>query len=71
MNISLFKKGTVISHRKMGGEYVVLMTPYDRLVIEGSMEDAYMYEAVDDTRIKYVRPKYEMEDGRFTVVTKS
>lgn len=57
----LFPKGARLRHRKTGGVYEVLETP-DRLRIEATNTPAYLYS---DGVLQWVRPRTEMEDGRF------
>jgi hypothetical protein len=60
-----FYKGDVVLH-KNGNEYKIIS---DTCVIEKDMVPAYAYSAGSD--ILWVRPKIEMEDGRFQLVIKS
>lgn len=60
----MFSVGDKIQHRK-GGQYTIVLTPLDRLVIEATSEAAYAYRG--DSGTLWVRSKTETEDGRFTL----
>lgn len=57
---SKFQAGDQLKHVKTGGFYRVLCLAS----IEASLEEAYVYEALSNGTY-WVRPKTEMEDGRF------
>ena len=56
----LFTPGQHIQHLKTGGIYKIICLAK----IEATLEDAYVYEALSNGTF-WVRPKTEMEDGRF------
>jgi hypothetical protein len=57
---STFLPGQKLQHVKTGGFYRILHLAK----IEATLEDAYVYEALINHTI-WIRPKLEMEDGRF------
>lgn len=64
-----FHPGDLLKHKKTGNIYVILDIPA-RVRIEATNTPAYMYrleDASEDDRV-WVRPKDEMEDGRFDLV---
>lgn len=68
-----FDMGDLVAHIRTGGQYVVLDTPSNMLVLERTGERAYMYRRCDtgaDPR-KWVRCQSEMEDGRFVIHRKA
>ena len=60
---SKFQAGDRLQHLKTGGFYRVI----GLAKIEATLEDVYVYEAVSNNTL-WVRPKAEMEDGRFVRV---
>jgi hypothetical protein len=60
----LFKPGSRLKHLKTGGFYKVLLLAN----IEASLEPAYVYESMQSHDF-WIRPKVEMEDGRFELVS--
>jgi hypothetical protein len=62
----LFKPGCKLKHKKSGGFYKVVMLAN----IEANLEPAYVYESMQ-THDFWIRPKAEMEDGRFELMTES
>lgn len=58
-----FQAGDRLQHLKTGGFYRVI----GLAKIEATLEDVYVYEAVSNNTL-WVRPKAEMEDGRFVRV---
>ena len=60
----LFKPGTKLRHKKTGGFYKVVLLAN----IEASLEPAYVYESLQSHDF-WIRPKLEMEDGRFETVS--
>ena len=60
---SKFQAGDRLQHLKTGGFYRVI----GLAKIEATLKDVYVYEAVSDNTL-WVRPKAEMEDGRFVRV---
>ena len=60
----LFKPGSRLRHKKTGGFYKVVMLAN----IEASLEPAYVYESMQSHDF-WIRPKAEMEDGRFELVS--
>jgi hypothetical protein len=60
----LFKPGSRLKHLKTGGFYKVLLLAN----IEASLEPAYVYESMQSHDF-WIRPKAEMEDGRFELVS--
>ncbi|MDP3621355.1 MAG: hypothetical protein Q8R65_05465 [Polynucleobacter sp.] len=56
----VFAPGTQLRHKKTGGFYRVVCLAN----IEASLEPAYVYESLQ-THDYWIRPKAEMEDGRF------
>jgi len=59
----LFKPGSKLKHVKTGGFYKVVFLAN----IEASLEPAYVYESMQSHDF-WIRPKAEMEDGRFELV---
>lgn len=62
---SEFKPGQLLKHLKTGGFYKVLYLAK----IEANLADAYVYEALINHTI-WIRPKEEMQDGRFLPIEK-
>ncbi len=60
---SKFQAGDRLQHLKTGGFYRVI----GLAKIEATLEDVYVYEAVSNNTL-WIRPKAEMEDGRFVRV---
>jgi len=60
----LFKPGVRLKHLKTGGLYKVILLAN----IESTVEPAYVYESMQ-THHFWIRPKQEMEDGRFELLT--
>lgn len=60
---SKFQAGDRLQHLKTGGFYRVI----GLAKIEATLKDVYVYEAVSNNTL-WVRPKAEMEDGRFVRV---
>jgi hypothetical protein len=60
----LFKPGSRLRHKKTGGFYKVVLLAN----IEASLEPAYVYESMQSHDF-WIRPKAEMEDGRFELVS--
>ena len=65
-NEVLFKPGSTLKHIKTGGLYKVVLLAN----IEANLEPAYVYESMQ-THDFWIRPKLEMEDGRFTLITEN
>jgi hypothetical protein len=63
-NAGLFKPGNKLKHKKTGGFYKVLLLAN----IEASLEPAYVYESMQSHDF-WIRPKAEMEDGRFELLS--
>lgn len=59
----IFKPGAKLKHLKTGGLYRVILLAN----IEASLEPAYVYESMQSHDF-WVRPKAEMEDGRFQLI---
>lgn len=59
----LFKPGSKLQHKKTGGFYKVVFLAN----VEASLEPAYVYESLQSHDF-WIRPKAEMEDGRFELV---
>ncbi|MBU3568503.1 hypothetical protein [Polynucleobacter alcilacus] len=59
----LFKPGSKLKHIKTGGFYKVLLLAN----IEATLEPAYVYESMQSNDF-WIRPKAEMEDGRFELI---
>jgi hypothetical protein len=59
----LFKPGSRLKHIKTGGFYKVLLLAN----IEATLEPAYVYESMQSNDF-WIRPKAEMEDGRFELI---
>lgn len=59
----LFKPGSKLKHKKTGGFYKVVFLAN----VEASLEPAYVYESMQSHDF-WIRPKAEMEDGRFELV---
>ena len=60
----LFKPGSRLKHLKTGGFYKVILLAN----IEASLEPAYVYESMQSHDF-WIRPKVEMEDGRFELIS--
>ena len=59
----LFKPGSKLRHIKTGGFYKVVLLANT----ESNLEPAYVYESLQSYDF-WIRPKAEMEDGRFELV---
>ena len=59
----LFKPGSKLKHIKTGGFYKVVLLAN----VEANLEPAYVYESLQSHDF-WIRPKVEMEDGRFELV---
>ena len=59
----LFKPGSKLRHIKTGGFYKVVLLAN----VEANLEPAYVYESLQSHDF-LIRPKAEMEDGRFELV---
>ena len=59
----LFKPGSKLQHKKTGGFYKVVFLAN----VEASLEPTYVYESLQSHDF-WIRPKAEMEDGRFELV---
>ncbi len=59
----LFKPGNKLRHIKTGGFYKVVLLAN----VEANLEPAYVYESLQSHDF-WIRPKAEMEDGRFELV---
>ena len=60
----LFKPCNRLRHKNTGGFYQVVLLAN----IEASLEPAYVYESMQSHDF-WIRPKAEMEDGRFELVS--
>jgi len=60
----LFKPGNKLRHIKTGGFYKVVLLAN----VEASLKPAYVYESMQSHDF-WIRPKAEMEDGRFELVS--
>ena len=60
----IFKPGAKLRHIKTGGLYKVLLMAN----VESTLEPAYVYESMQSHNF-WIRPKAEMEDGRFELVS--
>ena len=60
----LFKPGSRLKHLKTGGFYKVVLLAN----IEAYLEPAYVYESMQSHDF-WIRPKAEMEDGRFELIS--
>ncbi len=60
----LFKPGNKLKHKKTGGFYKIVLLAN----IEANLEPAYVYESMQ-SHDYWIRPKAEMEDGRFELIT--
>jgi len=60
----LFKPGSRLRHKKTGGFYKVVLLAN----IEASLDPAYVYESMQSHDF-WIRPKAEMEDGCFELVS--
>ena len=60
----LFKPGSKLKHIKTGGFYKVLLLAN----IEATLQPAYVYESMQSNDF-WIRPKAEMEDGRFVLIS--
>lgn len=58
-----FQPGQQLQHVKTGGYYKVVCLAK----IEATLEDAYVYQAQKNMTF-WIRPKREMEDGRFVLI---
>ncbi len=58
-----FAPGDAVFVHRTGGSYQIIAW----CVLEKTSEDCYAYRAKNG--VLYVRPAYEMEDGRFTLKT--
>jgi hypothetical protein len=61
-----FPQGQLLQHLKTGGFYKVLYLAK----MEATLKDVYVYEALVNGSI-WIRPKDEMEDGRFAPIESS
>jgi len=59
----LFKPGSKLKHIKTGGFYKVILLAN----VEANLEPAYVYESLQSHDF-WIRPKAEMEDGRFELI---
>ena len=59
----LFKPGSKLKHTKSGGFYKILVLAN----MEANLNPAYVYESMQ-THDFWIRPKTEMEDGRFELL---
>ena len=59
----LFKPGSKLRHIKTGGFYKVVLLAN----VEANLEPAYVYESLQSNNF-WIRPKAEMEDGRFELL---
>lgn len=59
-----FKPGNKLKHKKTGGLYKVVLLAN----VEANLELAYVYESMQSHDF-WIRPKAEMEDGRFELIT--
>jgi hypothetical protein len=59
----LFKRGSNLRHIKTGGFYKVVLLAN----VEANLEPAYVYESLQSNNF-WIRPKAEMEDGRFELL---
>lgn len=62
-----FKPKSVVLHKKSGKIYTVMA----KVKVEKTLQDAYAYYRYDNDGtepIVWIRPKDEMEDGRFTLL---
>jgi hypothetical protein len=62
----LFKPGNKLRHVKTGGFYKVVLLAN----IEASLDPAYVYESLQSHDF-WIRPKAEMEDGRFELIAEN
>ncbi len=62
----LFKPGNTLRHIKTGGFYKVVLLAN----IEASLDPAYVYESLQSHDF-WIRPKAEMEDGRFELISEN
>jgi hypothetical protein len=60
----IFKPGGKLRHKETGGFYKVLLLAN----LEATLEPAYVYESMQSNDF-WIRPKAEMEDGRFELIT--
>jgi hypothetical protein len=60
----LFKPGSRLRHKKTGGFYKVVVLAN----VEASLNPAYVYESMQSHDF-WIRPKAEMEDGRFELIS--
>ena len=60
----LFQPGNKLRHMKTGGFYKVVLLAN----IESTLEPAYVYESMQSHDF-WIRPKAEMEDGRFELIS--
>ena len=61
----IFKPGAKLRHIKTGGLYKVVLLAN----LEANLEPVYVYESMQSHDF-WVRPKAEMEDGRFQLIAK-
>jgi hypothetical protein len=59
----IFKPGAKLRHIKTGGFYKVVLLAN----LEANLESVYVYESMQSHDF-WVRPKAEMEDGRFQLI---
>jgi hypothetical protein len=59
-----FLPGQKVQHVKTGGFYQIICLAK----IEATLEDAYVYQALSNMTF-WIRPKAEMEDGRFIAIS--
>ena len=65
MNENEFKQGDVVRHLKTGNVYQIITDAR----LESTLEDVFVYRALAAEKSTWVRPKGEMQDGRFVLVT--
>lgn len=65
----MFEQGDIVEHVATGGLYLITGTP-DKVVIEATRAAAYTYRHLTESFVVWVRPKTEMEDGRFVLYKK-
>jgi hypothetical protein len=63
-NDGLFKPGNTLRHKKTGGFYKIVLLAN----VEANLEPAYVYESMQSHDF-WIRPKVEMEDGRFELIS--
>lgn len=59
----LFKPGNKLRHKKTGGFYKIVLLAN----VEATLDPAYVYESMQSHDF-WIRPKAEMEDGRFELI---